>query len=187
MLVEADLWSIINRETAPIIGPTMEMVGSLVENQLPDLIRTHTSRLAQDIRDSVTLSLTENAPASRSSRRPPSLIASDHLVAGVHSEMANVGSNMEFYQEPAHLSAEEASASISGPIYQGNLGGTNNQFSDSGYGTGPSGCYCSCHSEGMQSTLSFGNNRPPKICMILNDTVFLDNLSCESCRMAHVV
>lgn len=147
MLVETGLQDIVNRETAPAI--------ERARSQLPDLIRTSISRLAQTFKSGRVLSSAENASASTPFQRSPSQIEHDRALADMSSITGTAESPSDLYRGPAHLDAE-ANAAAPGLFHSEGYRNTGGETSDSGYGSGPNSCNCACHAAGTQIALSFG-------------------------------
>ena len=149
LLVEASLRATMESEFAPIEERLRAMV--------VDIVRTCQSAVAQNFH----LTIAPASSANDQSQSPSRTILSIETAVQTHGEPfqsfpnSSAANPPDFYREPPHLSAE-ASIPFASSIYShGSAIGSQNSNSDSGYGSAPPSCDCSCH--GYSNTWNTAN------------------------------
>ena len=149
ILVEANLRAIVESQIAPIEERVRAMV--------VDIVRTCQSTVARNF-------LTISSPSSNNSQLQSSSQIKPSIENSVHSHRDSTqlsmdgmgGNSLDFFREPPHLNAE-ASALVPDLTHAPySVTESQSQNSDSGYGSLPNTCGCSCHHYLNTSNLANG-------------------------------
>ena len=125
------------------IAPIEDRVRSLVV----DIVRTCQSTVARNFHLMVAPASSANDQTQPSTQTTVSTEAGEKKhEESTHANVDDIGgSSLDFYREPPHLDAEASASSLGSMYNYSSVAGNYNQSSDSGYGSLPNSCSCSCH------------------------------------------